>query len=269
MKRTTSIWRLMAVVCAAALCVLTLSAFAASSASAKGLTAFTCVKGAGVLNGAHCLGTSAGEYGHVEIKGGEETTGTATNANTAEETIASRKSILKGSIAGVVAEIHCTEVTGTFTMENKTTVPLTGEMYAHGVGSLRYSGCLMTKPKNCQSPVVIPTKELTGTTEGIQTAEPPHTLLVKSAIAGPLAEIEVIGCANEELNGIYPVTGSLKAKISGATVTAAHADITTQNALKFGGQKAGLDGAVTLRAHKVPKEGETVEETKPLTVTTE
>jgi len=47
-------------------------------------------------------------------------------------------------------------------------------------------------------------------------------------------------------DGSYPVTGSLIAKTSGATLTTKHEDITTQNTLKFGGVKAGVVGAATI-----------------------
>jgi len=249
----------------AVLCALALSAFAAASASAKGLTAYTCVLGKGVLNGPHCLGTEGGEYGHVKIE--EETTGIATNAKTAENaahetTKAAQKSILKGTLSGVASEIECTGVEGSGTFNNKTTAG--GEMFAHAEGTLTYTGCKMLKPAGCAVAATLTTNKLTGTTEGIQTAEPPHTAKIQPAGETPFIEIKTTGCTNEGLNQTYPVTGSLKAKITGATLTSTHADITTQNTLKFGGQKAGLDGALTLEAHS--KAGE---ETHPLTVTTE
>jgi len=269
MKRATRIGRFKAAAGVAVLCALALSAVAASSASAKGLTAFTCVTDpSGTLKGDHCLTEGSGSPAkHVKFT--EKTTGIATNANTASETTAARKSILKGTLSGVASEIECTGVTGEGTIENKTTVPETGEMYVHVIGKLKYTGCKMLKPAGCTVATELETNQLTGTTEGIQTAEGPHTGLIKPAGETPFIEIKTTGCTNEGLNQTYPVTGSLKGILTGATVTSAHNDITTQNTLKFGGQKAGLDGALTLKAHKFPKEGETVEETKPLSVTTE
>jgi len=246
----------------AALCALALSAFAAASASAKGLTAVTCVKGKGVLNGPHCLGTSGGEYGHVALGEGIETTGITTNANTAAETTAARKSILKGTLSGVASEIECTGVTGSGTSSNKKNAG--GKMYAHAEGTLTYTGCKMLKPAGCTVAIELSTNKLTLTTSGIQTAEPPHTALVKPAGETPFFELTLHNCTNEALNQTYPITGSLKMKISGATLTALHEDITKQNTLKFGGQKAGIDSALTMKAHSFAGE-----ETQPVTFTTE
>jgi len=262
MKGATRIGRYKTAVGVAVFCALTFSASAASSASAKGLTAYTCVKGKGVLNGPHCLGTSGGEYGHVALEGGKESTGTTTNANTAEETTAARKAILKGTLSGVGSEIQCAGVSGSGTSSNK--ISAGGEMYVHAEGTLTYTGCEMKAPAGCKVATELTTNKLTTTTEGIQTAEPPHTALIKPAAATPFIEITTSNCTNEGLNQTYPSTGSFKAKISGATLTSLHADITAQNTLKFGGQKAGLDGALTMKVHS-----NAGEETQPVTFTTE
>ena len=253
----------------AVLFALALSAFAAPGASAatSGTTAFTCVKGKGVLNGAHCLGTSGGEYGHVAIKQDETTTGTATNEETAanaggESTKAAKSATLKGALAGVETELTCAEVHGEGTFENK----LEGEVhYATAEGKLHYTKCEVKKPnKKCKvKGETVTTEQLFGSTKGQGMAAK-----IEPKVGTKFADITIEGCEIESLNNTFPVSGSLVAQISGATLTATHAEITTQNTLKFGGVKAGLEGALTLKAHKVPKEGEGTEETKPLSATT-
>lgn len=107
------------------LCALVLCAFAAQSASAKGTTAFTCVKVAAGLNGefkdAHCdtKETTLNGYNHEEIKPGTKTLIDVTNAKTFHETSVTTPAILRGEVAGLKVEIECTEVTGKATIENK------------------------------------------------------------------------------------------------------------------------------------------------------
>ncbi|HET7445221.1 MAG TPA: hypothetical protein VFJ57_11230, partial [Solirubrobacterales bacterium] len=247
----------------AVLFALALSAFAASGASAKGTTAYTCVTGAGTFLGDHCLtagqGGSGGESKHVAIEPNTTTTGTATNANTTSNTTAHRVSILKGVISGLASEIECTEVHGEGTFENRTE----GEtMYAHAEGKLHYTGCKVLAPagKGCvvANEGTITTEQLTGRTE----AEG-HLIKITPKEGAKFATITLEKCTPASLNQAYPVEGSLKVVATGATLSSTHAEITTQGTLKFGGQKAGLEGALTLKAHS--KAGE---ETNPLTVTT-
>lgn len=251
----------------AVLFALALSAFSAASASAatSGTTAFTCVKDEkGSFFGEHCLTTGGGtvKYKHVAIKQDQKTTGTATNANTTEETKAARKSILKGVISGVVTEIQCPEVHGEGTFENK----LSGEEhFATAEGRLHYTGCVVTAPagKGCIVKAeggvegTITTENLLGTTTKEMSAE------IKPKEGTTFTTIRIEGCSVGALNNTFPVQGSLVAQINGATLTSTHAEITTQGTLKFAGQKAGLDGALTLKAHS-----EAGEETHPLTATT-
>ncbi|HET7444813.1 MAG TPA: hypothetical protein VFJ57_09165 [Solirubrobacterales bacterium] len=241
----------------AVLCALALSAVVASSASASSATAYTCVQGKGVLNGAHCLGTSGGEYGHVEIKENEVTTGTATNANTASSTTAATTSILKGALAGVETELSCTETHGEGTFSNKTEG---GEMLGHAEGKLHYTGCKVLKPveKGCKvaNEGTITTENLTGRTISTTQVE------IKPVTGTKFTDIKIENCSIAALNNTFPVSGTLKASITGATLTSTHAQTTTDNTLKFGGVKAGLEGALTLKAHS--QAGET---TNALTVT--
>ena len=247
----------------AALFALVLSAFAVSSVSAAGLRTFTCVSnGNGDLHGDHCLASGV-ESWHSHLSFGQNlrTTGTWDNANTAAETTAAQPAILKGTLSGVAAEIECTEVTGSGSFENKETTG--GELYGHSTGVTTFKGCKMLKPAGCTIAAELTTNNLTTTTEGVQTAEAPHTVLVKPAGETSFIEITTTKCTNEGLNQTYPVSGSFKAKANAGTVTSIHSDVTAQNTLKFGGQKAGLSGALTMTGH-----GSGSEQTHTLVYTT-
>lgn len=248
----------------AVLFALALSAFSAASASASGATAFTCVKDSGgALFGPHCLKASTGDetkYSHVAIT--KPTTGTATNANTASGTTAAQSAILKSTLSGVNTEVTCKDVHGEGTFENRTTVKETGEMFGHAEGRLHYTNCVVKAPaeKGCvvANEGTITTEQLTGRTVGNgETVE-----IGPIAPNTKFADIKIEKCSIGALNQTFPVTGSLIVKTNGATLTSTHAEITAQKTLKFGGQTAGLDGALTLKAHS-----EAGEETNPLSVT--
>ncbi|HET7445200.1 MAG TPA: hypothetical protein VFJ57_11125 [Solirubrobacterales bacterium] len=245
----------------AVLLAMVVSAFAVASASAKGTTAYTCVKDPeGDLLGAHCLTSGGGseKYKHVAIKQDETTTTTATNANTAEETKAARKAILKGTLSGVTTQIECSEIHGEGSLENKVSGE---EMYLTSGGRLHFTGCVVGIPagKGCKiSGETITTNEMESTSLGLE-----HSVKVGGMGGGAIAEIKIEGCTVSALNNTFPLTGSLIAIGPGATLTATHSEVTAQGTLKFGGLKAGADIAVTVKAHG--KEGE---ETKPISVTT-
>jgi hypothetical protein len=62
-----------------------------------------------------------------------------------------------------------------------------------------------------------------------------------------LATVPIEGCLNNKPPAAdYPVSGSLIAKTSGATATTTHSEITTQGTLTFGGNAAGIEGALTI-----------------------
>jgi hypothetical protein len=227
----------------AVLCALAISAFAASSASAN--TAFLCSKSAEVKDkvGAHCLdipGTK--EWGHVKIEKNVKTTITGTNANTAEETKTARSSKLRGTAAGVETEVICTTVSGNGSMENKEEG---ATMWAEGTGTINYSGCSVSKPagKGCVvTGGVVNTKELKATTKGLT-----NQLLFTPASGTEFASVTISSCSVAGLNNTFPVTGEIKGTTEGGTTTSTHTGTTEQNTLKFAGQKAGLDGAITIK----------------------
>jgi hypothetical protein len=234
-----------------ALCALVVSAVSVASASA-GATAYTCSKEAAVKDkvGAHCL-ESGGEklWGHVAFTGATAITGT--NAETApnekgETTKLPSTSILAGSLSGVATELQCGGLSGEGTMENKTieTSPGVFTMVAHGTGILNYTTCAVTKPagKGCKvKESKVTTNSLTAISEG------PGTLAFKPAAGETFASITIEGCSVGALNNTFPVTGSLKGTVTGATTTTTEEGVTGQGNLKFGGNKAGLGGSLTIK----------------------
>lgn len=67
------------------------------------------------------------------------------------------------------------------------------------------------------------------------------------ASGAEFASITIASCSVSGLNNTFPVTGSIKGVTSGATATSTHPETTAQNTLKFAVQKAGLDGAITIK----------------------
>ena len=234
----------------AVLCALALCAFSATSASAFE-TAFTCAPntttGAEQFSDAHCVNGATGNVGfkHVEIAEGSTTNITGTNAKTASGTTAAATAKLEGTLAGVETAIVCTTVANSGTVFLSNQKDAAGGMYVSGDGKVLFSGCTVTKPPS-QGCVVtggsITTNALTATTEG-QAAK---KVQFKPKSGTTFASIPISGCTTSALNNTFPVTGSLIASASGATLTTTHAEITTQNTLKFGGNKAGLEGALTI-----------------------
>jgi hypothetical protein len=228
------------VVALAILCALVLSAVSVASASAT--EAVECSSSASTIDkfGAHCLAVPEGKtanFGHVKLSAGSHAI-TGTNANTASETTTAAVSVLAGTLSGVVTELQCTGLSGTGTLENTGT-------QAKGTGTLEYTGCTVAKPagKGC---VVnggkVTTSELAGESEGA------GTLAFKPASGTTFATITIASCSVTALNNPFPVTGSVKGTVTGATTTTTEAGVTTQNTLKFGGNKAGLEGALTIKS---------------------
>jgi hypothetical protein len=237
-----------------ALCALAFSAFAAPNASAE-QRAFTCTKAAKTktFHDAHCLDskTTPFEYGHELIAEGVETEITATSAKTAAGTTAGEVSKLKGALSGVVTEVQCKTVHGIGHLKN-------GPSSVSGTGILTYSECEVTLPagKGCKvTGGKVETKNLAATTAG----QAANQLLFKPNAGTEFASIPIEGCSIPALNNTFPVTGELTATTSGATTTTKHETITTQNKLKFGGVKAGLEGAITISMNEAGnKPGEAI-----------
>jgi hypothetical protein len=223
-----------------AISVLALSAIFAASASAN--TAYVCENiGAGAtFSDAHCLDKKGGPYSHVQVL--SPIIVTATNANTLEGTTAASTTKFRGTASGVEFEFQCTTLGGTGTLENKKEGTAT---WTEVLVVLNYTGCSVTKPagKGC---VVkgnkITTNEWRGSSEGLT-----NQLKFTPASGTEFFPLTLESCSLAGLNKTFPLTGSFIATTSGATVTDEHATITTQNTLKFAGQKAGFDGSLTLK----------------------
>jgi hypothetical protein len=203
--------------------------------------AYTCSKSASSkeFSDAHCATKSAGEYGHTLISE-ENTKWTATSEKTASGTTAAETAKLKGQLSGIATEVQCTSSHGTGTLTNSVTS-------ASGSGTIKYTGCTVTVPsgKGCKvEGGAITTETLSATTAGQTTG----TLkLSPKSPATRFALVSIEGCTEGlPADGFYPITGSAVAELSGATIKLTHANTTTQNTLKFGGVKAGIEGSLTL-----------------------
>jgi hypothetical protein len=160
-----------------------------------------------------------------------------TNAKTASATAAATVQKLKGALSGVVTEIQCTGSSGSGSLTN-------AAESVSSTGVIEFSGCSVTAPAGKGCVVTggkITTKELASTTVGQAAGK----LKVSPASGTEFATVSISSCSIAALNNSFPITGSFVASISGATITTTHEGITTQNTLKFGGVKAGIEGATT------------------------
>jgi hypothetical protein len=203
---------------------LALCAFTAASAQAE-QRAWTCVHEAGAFGEAHCVGSGT-EYKAVEIPNEtpEEagTAITATNEKTAPGTTASTVSKLKGTLSGLETEVQCTGL--------------------HGTGVLRNTATNVSG-RECK------VKNGTVTTNLLKagTIATANKLEFKPNSGTEFAKVPIEGCLNNKPPAAeYPVSGSLVANTSGATTTTEHGAITTQGTLTFGGNAAGIEGALTI-----------------------
>jgi hypothetical protein len=254
-----------------ALLVCAFTAQGASAAVAKNTTAFTCVKGggAGDFKDAHCnekVTAGTGEYGHVEIKVGEETKVSFTNAGTAGATKEATPAILKVTLFGVKVEIVCTKVTGEGTFRNEEPAP--GVHTGKGTGNGESSSCKVEKPAKCtvKEPLAInvegqPLEEL-GAGKNEMGGE------LKPAVGTTFITIVMQG-AECAVKGEYPVTGSVVVtgtpapteKHTGATAISTNA--MSKETLKLGVNPAELSLTTTVR--RAPVEGK---EQNPISSTT-
>lgn len=71
-------------------------------------------------------------------------------------------------------------------------------------------------------------------------------------------KIKIKNCSVGALNNEFSVTGNLKATPNGATFTTTHVGVTARNPLKIGGNKAGLQGSLTLGMSTPVADGEAI-----------
>jgi hypothetical protein len=161
-----------------------------------------------------------------------------TNAKTASGTTASTVSKLKGTLSGLETEVQCTGLHGTGVLRNTAT-------NVSGTGTITYTGCTVTKPAGRECKV----KNGTVTTNLLKagTIATANKLEFKPNSGTEFAKVPIEGCLNNKPPAAeYPVSGSLVANTSGATTTTEHGAITTQGTLTFGGNAAGIEGALTI-----------------------
>jgi hypothetical protein len=234
----------------AVLFALVVSAFAAASASAveNPFRAYTCepVSSGRQFSDEHCKTEASGAgtgWKHTLITA-EKTPIIGNTLATTDEgtghTNAHTASKLHGTIAGVETEVQCTLTNGTGELTNAA-ASVTGN------GVIEYVECTVTKPegRNCVvTGGVITTKKLRATTVGQEANKVKFSAFEGTQLAG----IPIAGCLeNIPPAGNYPVTGSLVATATGATLTTTGAGATAQGTLRLGGQVAGLEGAFTIR----------------------
>jgi hypothetical protein len=222
----------------AMLLLLVCCGFAAAGAQAE-QPAATCVPEAGAYSDAHCkTETGSGKFKLVEIPAGTEIKTTTTNAKTASETTAAAPARMRGTIAGLETEIECTGVSGSGTLTSGTTS-------ASGTGTFTNTGCVVLKPagRGCKVKGGSLTTNLLKSTTAGQTGT---NAKVQPASGSELGSIAIENCLNNKPpNTTYPISGSFVSSGSGATATTTEAAITSQGTLTFGGNAAGIEGALT------------------------
>lgn len=240
------------------LCALALSTMTVQSASAatKGTTLFTCkakaVEGGAGFSKEHCTKgdavSSGAKFEHAAVAEGTTTEIAGTTINTAGEGTASK---LISTQSGIEEELESplghilAENEGVKSWATNDKDPTTGEHYYHGEDWLRFTDVVVTKPvgKECFVETgQITTKKLKFTSKG-QGDE----LLFEPASGTILAEFNIKGCTIPGLNGLYTVTGKIKAQPEGATVNTTLANTKAQGTLKARGQIVQFESSFTVR----------------------
>jgi len=254
------------------LCAIAFSAIAAQSAIAvKGTTLFTC-KGEGPghnFTKSHCksedFSAGNGSFEDVSVKEGTTTEFTGTNEGGGSETNTTVVTTLKGTFAGVAIALQTTGVHLQGSLTNSKNSE-TGEHFFHGNFKITHTGATVVAPKEKGCKIKgeeIVSSELLATTAGKGDA-----VAISPAEGTVLESIVVEGCSVPSLNGTYKLEGSLTCPMNGATILCAHAGITEQGTLKIGGQKAGIEGTVTISGRDPQLKETTYTPLSPTTVET-
>jgi hypothetical protein len=247
----------------ALLCALVFTAFSASSASAiTGTTAFTCVAGSGAgFSDAHCTKAVAKEakFVHVGFEGTTKFHGT--NAKTDPTTEKAESAILKTTLLGVEIEITCEKVFSHGSLTNKVNADKEHVIHANEV-TILYTGCKYNKPSICKvKGGKIEVTKVTATSE-----KEGDNIRFKPEVGETFVTIESegFGCP-----ATAKVNGTVRAQVSGATLTFSEAGTTADKSLSFAGAAAGLEGKVTLnRVEKTEESAPTGNALSATTVTT-
>jgi len=255
------------------LCALVFPAFAASSASAEvaGTTAFTCVpmiEGVTGFKDAHCAEKAANQaevkFVHKEIKQDETTKIHGTNEKTKNNTSEHTPAMLETAIAGISIKITCTKVFAHGNQTNKLEPAPSKEHWIHGEKiTVHYTECELNLAK-CE------VENKTVLAEGITatTTELGENIRFKPEVGNTFVTFNIVNKAGEQcsITGKFPVVGSLRAQLSGATLNFTHKAITGEKTLTFGGQPAGLSGSITVS--QAAETAETGKTGNPISVAT-
>jgi hypothetical protein len=237
------------------LCALFVCAISASSASAAGTTAFTCVPElGGEWEDEHCkvnVGKGKGNFEHEEIAVGTTTEITSTNNVTGSET---STAVLHSILGGVEFTIDSEEVHATGSCKNETV----GEVMQNHCKKVKVNyKKLKVTPESLKCKVTGPvegeitTKELTSVTRETETGKGPGVNFTPEAPATLFAEF-VLGGPECKLGAAVTikVTGNAVGKISGATLTfdeASTKGTATGEGLFIGKSAASYTGVQTVR----------------------
>jgi hypothetical protein len=231
----------------AVLGALVIGAFISASASAEQL-AYTCTTtapaGSKNFSDEHCVvpaGVGKGTRGHVLIPPGTITQIGATNAFTASSTTSAATWIWGIIAAAIKLKVVCNAASGTGSLKN-------AAASVSGTVKLQFTGCTVTEPagKGCVvKGGTIETSNLNFTTVG----QAANRLKFESEVEkGNFATIPIEGCAGEAPpKANYPATGSLVATTEGATTSTTLAGVEAEGKFKVAGNKAGLEGKITIR----------------------
>lgn len=227
-------------------CAVVISATLAqnSSATLAGTTAFTCagVSGTGGFSDAHCTNkTSGGNYSHAAIEAGKSTELSGTNTNTCSSTTTACPLKITGINFGMPLELEAKKASITGSLQNV----FEGEEHrATSTWSFTLQELAVLVPSGIGCKIKggeITSKALKATTQGIG-----MFYKIEANEGTILATFTIEGCSTSEFNRSYNLTGSVKATASGTTIGFTEAGTTEQGTFQLAGQKAGLDGQLTL-----------------------
>lgn len=234
-----------------ALCAVAAGANAAQSAAAVGTAPFTCKAGLSGFSTEHCVpGQTGTAFGYESIPEKVETELSGSNEKTNSETSGSVPIKLSATIAGVNVEIVFTSIDyfGWVTVRH-------GPPVADGLVQARLTMAWVEKPagKGCG----VKGKEVISNELFATTLEQGIALKLEPAEGTTLASFVIEGCSIAALNGTYELKGSLKGTPNGAVLEFTHASTTEQGTLTLQGQKAGIEGKITLKARANSKQSYT------------
>lgn len=234
-----------------ALCALAAGAISVPSAFALGTAPFTCKAGLSGFSTEHCVpGQTGTSFGHESIPEGVETELEGNNKKTNSETTGSVPLSISATISGVNVEVVFTSIDyiGWITERH-------GPPVADGLVQARLTMASVEKPagKGCG----VKGKEVISNELFATTLEQGMALKLEPAEGATLASFVIEGCSIAALNGTYELKGSLRGTPNGAVLEFTHASTTEQGTLTLRGEKAGIEGKITLKARANSKQSYT------------